>query len=137
HDPERIASYESDPLIRRPISVKILLALYITADRVIADAQAIHVPPQLLISGADFVVHLKSQHNFFERLGSIVKEKHVFDGFYHDTLGEKDRHLAMEKARDFMVRTFTRPPVIPPLYDADKTGYTRDEFDALKRPLPV
>jgi alpha-beta hydrolase superfamily lysophospholipase len=137
HDRERIASYESDPLIRRPISVKILLALYSTADRVIADAQAIHVPTQLLISGADFVVHLKSQHNFFERLGSIVKEKHVFDGFYHDTLGEKDRHLAMEKARDFIVRTFTRPPVIPPLYDADKTGYTRDEFDALKRPLPV
>ena len=137
HDPERIASYEADPLIRRPISVNILLALYSTADRVIADAQAIQVPTQLLISGADFVVHLKPQIEFFERLGAAVKEKHVFDGFYHDTLGEKDRHLAMEKARDFIVRMFTQPSAIPPLYDADKAGYTKDEFDALNRPLPV
>ena len=58
HDPERIASYESDPLIRRPISVNILLALYSTAARVIEDAQAIQVPTQLLISGADYVVRL-------------------------------------------------------------------------------
>ena len=137
HDAGRIASYEGDPLIRRPISVKVLVALYSTADRVIADAQAIQVPTQLLMSGADFVVHLKPQQNFFERLGSAVKEKHVFDGFYHDTLGEKDRHLAMEKARDFIVRMFTQPPAIPPLYDADKAGYTKDEFDALNRPLPV
>jgi len=136
HDPERIASYESDPLIRRPISVKILLALYSTADRVIADAQAIQVPTQLLISGADFVVHLKPQLEFFERLGSGVKEKHMFEGFYHDTLGEKDRRLAMEKARDFIVRTFAQPAPITPLFDADKAGYTRDEFHTLNQPLP-
>src|SRR5258707_772501 len=37
HDPERIASYLADPLIQRPISVKVLLALYSTAERVIAD----------------------------------------------------------------------------------------------------
>ena len=57
HDPERIASYETDPLISRAISVNILLGLYEAAERVVADAQAITVPTQVLISGADFVVH--------------------------------------------------------------------------------
>jgi alpha-beta hydrolase superfamily lysophospholipase len=137
HDPERITSYESDPLIQRPISVKILLALYSTADRVIADAQAIHTPTQLLISGEDFVVQLKPQHQFFERLSSSVKEKHVFEGFYHDTLGEKDRRLAIEKAREFILRMFSQPPATPLLLDADKSGYTKDEFDALSRRLPL
>src|SRR6202007_252155 len=61
HDPERIASYRSDPLIRRPISAKVLLALYSTADRVIEDAAAIQVPTQVLISGADWVVERKPQ----------------------------------------------------------------------------
>jgi len=93
HDPERIASYQSDPLIQRPISVKVLLGLYSTADRIIDDAGAIQTPTQMLISGKDWVVYQKPQHRFFERLGSTVKERHVFDGFYHDTLGEKDRHL--------------------------------------------
>jgi len=136
HDPERIASFESDPLIRRPIQVNVLLALYSTADRVIADAQAIQTPTQLLISGADYVVHLKPQHEFFERLGSKVKEKHIFDGFYHDTLGEKDRRLPIGKLRDFLLRRFAEPPLTASLLDAHKTGYTKDEFDALSRPLP-
>ena len=137
HDPERIASYAADPLIRRPISVNILLALYSTAGRVIEDAQAIHVPTQLLISGADYVVHLAPQHRFFERLGSTVKEKHVFDGFYHDTLGERDRALAIARVRDFLTRRFAEPPAAPDLLDADRSGYTREEFDRLKRPLPA
>ncbi|HRE17492.1 MAG TPA: lysophospholipase, partial [Rhodocyclaceae bacterium] len=94
HDVERQATYDTDPLITRPISVNILLALYEAAERVVADAQAITVPTQLLISGADWVVHHGPQHQFFERLGSSIKEKHVLPGFYHDTLGEKDRAQA-------------------------------------------
>lgn len=39
HDPERVASYDSDPLITKAISVNVLLGLYEAADRVVADAQ--------------------------------------------------------------------------------------------------
>lgn len=137
HDPPRQASYDSDPLIARAISVNILLGLYSAAERVVADAQAITLPTQLLISGADWVVHHKPQHQFFERLGSTVKEKHVLDGFYHDTLGEKDRQLATDKARDFILRQFASPPQRIGLLHADLHGATRDESDALARPLPA
>lgn len=137
HDPARQASYDSDPLIARAISVNILLGLYSAAERVVADAQAITLPTQLLISGADWVVHHKPQHQFFERLGSTVKEKHVLDGFYHDTLGEKDRQLATGKARDFILRQFTSSPQRVDLLHADLHGATRDESDALARPLPA
>ena len=109
HDPARQASYDSDPLISRPISVNILLALYEAAERVVADAQAITIPTQLLISGADWVVHHGPQHDFWDRLGATTKEKHVLDGFYHDTFGEKDRKLATDKARDFILRQFATP----------------------------
>ena len=135
HDPERIASYKSDPLIQRPISVRVLTGLYSTADRVIADAQAIQTPTQLLISGKDWVVHHKPQHEFFERLGSAVKEKHVFEGFYHDTLGEKDRALPIAKARAFLLRMFDGECVRSSKLDAHERGYTRKEFDALSQNL--
>jgi len=135
HDPERIASWLADPLIRRPIPVNILLALYSTSDRVIDDAQAIQVPTQVLISGADFVVWKKPQHEFFRRLGTDVKEKHVFEGFYHDTLGEKDRQPAIAKVREFILKRFAEPPVRPSLVNSDRSGYTRAEFDRLSRPL--
>jgi alpha-beta hydrolase superfamily lysophospholipase len=137
HDPVRIASYQADPLIRRPIPVNILLALYSTADRIIADAEAIQTPTQLLVSGADFVVRRKPQDQFFDRLGSPLKERHVFAGFYHDTLGEKERHLAIQEARRFILEMFARPWANPTLLDADKAGFTKDEFDVLTRRLPA
>ena len=136
HDPERIASYQTDPLIRRPISAKVLLALYSTADRIIADAQAIQVPTQMLISGSDWVVHRQPQLDFFARLGSPIKECHEFPGFYHDTLGETDRHLAINKVRDFITTMFKQPPEPDSLLDSDKQGPTKQEFDLLEKPLP-
>jgi alpha-beta hydrolase superfamily lysophospholipase len=137
HDPQRIRSYESDPLITRPISARILLALYDAAERVVADAQAIRLPLQLLISGADWVVHLGPQHEFYERLGSSIKEKHVLPGFYHDTLGEKGRAVALAKVRDFIQRMFAQAPRMPVLLEAHRNGYTKDEMDRVARKLPA
>lgn len=136
HDPERIASFDNDSLIARPISVTMLLGLYEAADRVVADAQAIQVPTQLLISGADFVVHRKPQEDFFERLGSLRKEKHLLPGFFHDTLGERDRAHALSRARRFILRNFEEPVTRPSLLDADRLGATCAEAEELAAPLP-
>lgn len=135
HDRERIASFENDPLITRPIASNILLELYENAERVVSDARAITLPVQLLISGSDFVVRAAPQHRFFENLGSVTKERHVLPGFYHDTLGERDRAKALEKARDFILARFSEPLQVADQRRAHLTGYTRDEADRLATPL--
>ncbi|WP_230970135.1 bifunctional alpha/beta hydrolase/class I SAM-dependent methyltransferase [Nitrogeniibacter aestuarii] len=136
HDPARQASYDTDPLITRPISVNILLGLYEAAERVVADAAAITLPTQMLISGADWVVEHQPQHDFFERLGSSVKEKHVLDGFFHDTLGEADRDRAVGLVRGFILRQFDTPAEAVDLNDADKQGFTFEEARTLAEPYP-
>ena len=129
---------DADPLITRPIAVNILLGLYEAAERVVADARAITVPTQLLISGADWVVHHGPQHRFFERLGTPIKERHVLPGFFHDTLGERGRAVAVAQARArFILERFAEPLNRPSLLDADRMGFTRDEADALASPLPL
>ncbi|MBL8472582.1 MAG: bifunctional alpha/beta hydrolase/class I SAM-dependent methyltransferase [Rhodocyclaceae bacterium] len=137
HDTARQASFDSDPLITRAISARILLALYDNAERVVADAAAIVVPTQLLVSGADWVVHLKPQQEFLQRLGAMTKEIHVLPGFYHDTLGERDRITAVAKARAFVLRMFAQPLERPDLTRAHQSGYTRDEAERLAQPLPA
>ncbi|MCL4470604.1 MAG: bifunctional alpha/beta hydrolase/class I SAM-dependent methyltransferase [Gammaproteobacteria bacterium] len=137
HDPVRQKSFDADPLIARAISVNILLALYETAERVVADAQAITIPTQLLISGADWVVHHGPQHDFFERLGTTVKEKRVLDGFFHDTLGEANRKPVVDKVRDFIVRRFEEAPQRVDLRQADRHGATFEESVSLSKPLPA
>lgn len=136
HDPQRVASYDQDPLITKSISVNVLLGLYEAGERVVADAQAIGVPTQLLISGADFVVHRKPQEQFFERLGSVHKEKHILPGFFHDTLGEKDRAPVIARMRRFILQNFASPLNRPSLLDADRLGATCAEAESLATALP-
>ena len=125
HDPERVESYRTDPLITRPISVRVLLGLYEAADRVVGDAQAITVPTQLLVSGSDFVVHRAPQDRFYERLSSPIKERHLLPGFFHDTLGERDRAPAIAAIRRFVSERFAHPLVRPSLRDAHRHGPDR------------
>ncbi len=134
HDPERIASFERDPLITRAIASNILLDLYNAAERVVADARAIIVPTQLLISGSDWVVRHAPQHRFYENLAHPLKERHVLKGFFHDTLGEKDRAIAIAYARRFILDRFAAEPAKLDVTDAHATGFTRDEQDRLSSP---
>jgi alpha-beta hydrolase superfamily lysophospholipase/SAM-dependent methyltransferase len=134
HDPARVESYRTDPLITRPISVRVLLGLYEAAGRVVGDAQAITVPTQLLVSGADFVVHRAPQDRFYERLSSPVKERHLLPGFFHDTLGERDRAPAIASIRRFISERFAQPLVRPSLRDAHRHGPTFDEAEILSWP---
>lgn len=141
HDPERIRSYESDPLITRDISARILLGLHEAGERVVADAQAIHLPMQVLVTDSDWVVHRGPQETFFQNLGSNIKERHVLPGFFHDTLGELDRKLAFDLMRPFITRLFTADfaSLMPQqnLLQAHRTGYTHAEEQRLSAPLPL
>ncbi|MEV8883051.1 bifunctional alpha/beta hydrolase/class I SAM-dependent methyltransferase [Mesorhizobium ciceri] len=137
HDPVRIASFESDPLITRPIASNILVELYQHAARIVADARAITAPTQLLLSGSDWVVRHGPQHEFFVNLGSRIKERHVLPGFFHDTLGERDRAKALDLIRPFLARQFAAPDAPVDLKQADIAGYTRDEADRLASPLAL
>ena len=137
HDRERAASYDADPLIARPISVNILLGLYDAAERVVADAQAITVSTQLLISGADWVVEQAPQLKFFDRLGSAIKVKLELPGFYHDTLGERDRAPVVAAIRVFALKMFDQPVTMPELHNSHVAGYTFEESRALTQPLSL
>jgi alpha-beta hydrolase superfamily lysophospholipase len=136
HDPAKQAAYDNDPLITPNIAVNILLGLYDAGTRVMADAGAITLPVLVLSSGADFVVEQSAQRRFYDRLSNPRKEMQSFPGFFHDTFNERDNHLPIAKARMFLDDVFSRPPHRPDLRQADRAGYTKDEFEALRRPLP-
>ncbi|RYY11468.1 MAG: hypothetical protein EOO36_18970, partial [Cytophagaceae bacterium] len=133
-DAARIASYHADPLITRPIAANILLEVDEAATRVVADAGAIHVPTQVLVSGNDAVVYEAPQQEFFDNLGTENKELHRLDDFLHDTLGERHRAIPIGLARTFIERLFAAAPAQPGLLDADQRGLTKTEFDTLSRP---
>jgi len=138
HDPSEARRYDEDPLIARSIAVNILLDLYDTSTRLLADAGAITTPTLLLTAGkSDWVVRLDAQQKFFKRLSSPTKRMQTFDGMYHDILHEAERGKVVSALREFLLEMFERPPDRLPLLDADSRGYTKEEYDRLLQPPSV
>jgi len=134
HDPEQAAAYQADPMIFRQIAVNILLDLFDTSTRLMADAGAITTPALLFVAEADWVVKKSAEKTFFDRLSSPVKRMERLPGFYHAIFHEKDRHIVVAKAREFILDCLKRPPQQDSLVEADKRGYTKAEFDQLCGP---
>jgi alpha-beta hydrolase superfamily lysophospholipase/SAM-dependent methyltransferase len=133
HDNEQAALYEADPLIFRQIAVNVLLDLHDTAKRLLADAGAMHTPTLMLSAEKDWVVNLKAQRTFFDRLSSSVKRMHIFKDAYHAIFHETNREEVIDQVREFVRERFAQTSPIPSLLNADQTGYTWQEYERLKQ----
>jgi alpha-beta hydrolase superfamily lysophospholipase len=144
HDAAEAGRYAADPLIFRQIAVNILLDLYDTSTRLLADAGAITVPTLMLVAGSDWVVKQSAQREFFEKLSSPVKRLETFAHFSHAVFHEKDLEPLIARVRDFIHERFADSAGAMPtalrghgtqtLLDADKSGYTKAEYDRLRGP---
>ncbi|MBM4069012.1 MAG: alpha/beta fold hydrolase [Planctomycetes bacterium] len=133
HDRAQAEAYRADPLIFPQISVRMLLDLHDTSTRLLADAGAITVPTMLLVAGSDWVVKASAQRRFLADISSPVKRIETLPGFHHAIFHEKDRHLVVDKVREFVRELFDRPPSATSLLAADKHGYTKAEYARLCR----
>src|SRR5881392_4064473 len=131
-DQEQAAQYDADPLIFRQIAVNVLLDLNDTADRLVSDAGALQTPTLMIGAGRDWVVSLKAQREFFNRLSSSLKEMEIYPAAYHAIFHDQDRHLVVHRVRKFVRERFAEPVTQPSLLNADQVGYTWDEYERLK-----
>ena len=134
HDPAEAEAYRTDPLIFRQIAVNILLDLHDTSTRLLRDASAIHVPVLVLGAGADWVVKLAAQREFFARLRCPSKAMRVYPGMYHAIFHERGRAAPIADAREFIVELFQQRPDRASRLDADQHGVQQAEYARLRRP---
>jgi len=132
HDSVQAAAYKADPLIFRQIAVNVLIALHDAGTRLLADAGAINLPTLMLSAGRDWVVSLEAQREFFNGLSSQMKRMHVFPAAFHALFHETERAQVVERARDFILEQFAATRSAPSLINADKYGYTWEEYERLK-----
>lgn len=132
HDPVQAALYNADPLIFRQIAVNVLIDLHDAGTRLLADAGAINVPTLMLSAGRDWVVSLEAQREFFNGLSSPVKRMHLFPAAFHAIFHEKERAQVIDRAREFILERFADESPAPSMLNADKYGYTWEEYERLK-----
>src|SRR6266480_1603503 len=113
HDREQAARYDSDPLTFRQIAVNVLLDLHDTAKRLLADAGAIQMPTLMIGAGKDWVVSLKAQQKFFDRLYPTHKRCDSCPDVYHAIFHETNRHDIVDLIGNFVRDCFAKPASAP------------------------
>ncbi|MCW5211815.1 bifunctional alpha/beta hydrolase/class I SAM-dependent methyltransferase [Desulfobulbus sp. TB] len=134
HDRQEQESFNSDPMISHSIATNILLDVYDTATRIVKDAKAIRTPTLLLMAGSDWVVKNGTQLRFFRNLGSATKEIEYYPGFYHAIFHETEKDKPIQRTRTFIREQFDKADTLPSLINADKQGWSKEEYDLLKIP---
>ena len=132
HDPIEAARYDSDPLISRQIAVNLLVDVHDTAQRLLADAGAIHTPVLMIGAGRDWVVSLNAQRKFFDGVSSSAKRMCVFRDAYHAVFHEMNRGEVVKQVREFVRERFAQTQLVPSLLEADRSGHTSREYERLK-----
>ena len=132
HDPIEAARYDSDPLISRQIAVNLLVDVHDMAQRLLADAGAIHTPVLMIGAGRDWVVSLNAQRKFFDGVSSSAKRMCVFRDAYHAVFHEMNRGEVVKQVREFVRERFAQTQLVPSLLEADRSGHTSREYERLK-----
>jgi len=132
HDPIEAARYDSDPLISRQIAVNLLVDVHDTAQRLLADAGAIHTPVLMIGAGRDWVVSLNAQRKFFDGVSSSAKRMCVFRDAYHAVFHEMNRGEVVKQVREFVRERFAQTQLVPSLLEDDRSGHTSREYERLK-----
>ena len=102
-------SYETDPLVTKNISARVLIDLADTAQRVVADATAIDLPVLMLVAGKDYVVKTGAQKAFYDKIRSALKRWVYLPEAHHALLYEKDTSVAFSEIRTFTKECFALP----------------------------
>ncbi len=134
-DAKQAALYAADPLIRKEISVNVLVDLHDAAKRLIQDAFAIRVPALILSAGRDVVVRTRAQKAFFKNLGSKHKVFVDFPKLKHSLLHETDREKVFQEIETFLDLVFEEPTESTASAAQEHEQITAREFETLKKPL--
>lgn len=118
HSKQEALAYGSDPLIAKQISGRVLVDMADTSGRVVQTADAVDTPVLMLVADQDYVVKMKPQQAYFDRLASPLKRWVLLRNCRHAIFYESEpvRREAIEHGRAFIEACFAQPaPVSVPL----------------------
>ncbi len=127
-------AYDADKTISKDISARILVELFDTAQRTIADAAVMTQPLLIFSAGDDSVVRNSAHENFFLRNGAAVKEHVALPFARHAIFHDLCREEVCATIRRFVQEQADGKPASS---RGDERGPTKYEYDTLRQPLPA
>ena len=104
HDPDEIAKYRRDPLIRRKITVRLSFEMLRYLSFLRESKITFSFPVYILMAERDFIVAPQATHKFFAMLESPDKQLESFADFYHEIFNETGQNKAFERLRYYLLK---------------------------------
>ncbi|MFP4222779.1 MAG: alpha/beta fold hydrolase [Phycisphaeraceae bacterium] len=136
-DPVEVRRYQQDKLIKRRTPVQFRMELDRAARRMIDDAGAIYCPTLMLTGAADRLMRRGPQDRFFQAVSSPRKKSQRRQGARHDLLHDHGRDQVTQQISEFIQQQYAEPLNGKALLEADRSGYTFEEYRRLRQPLPL
>jgi len=99
HRQEVVDAYNSDPLVHRKISARLLRAMLQSIELVHAQASGIGIRTLLVVAGDDHLVDVSGSEDFFRKLAPGTGTMHRYPGYYHELFNEADAGRVFDDAR--------------------------------------
>jgi len=97
HNPEEVAQYKKDKLIKRRMSARLVHESLLAMKRLEArKAFAFPFPVYILAAGLEKIVDSSKTQLFFDKVRAPAKEMIVFPGFYHEIFNELQQQQAFD-----------------------------------------
>jgi alpha-beta hydrolase superfamily lysophospholipase len=107
HRPEVVKEYNSDPLVHRKISARLLRAMLEAIEFAQNHASALSVDTLLLVAGDDHLVDASGSDAFFRKLAPGVGSMHSYPGYYHEIFNEVEAGRVFDDIRAWLARLRT------------------------------
>jgi len=102
-DPEVLAVYASDPLMRQgKFTVRLGMELLKAMQRLQTEIHRLTLPFILLQGGDDRIVDPGGAKWLYEEAGSIHKTLNIYPGLYHEVFNEPERGIVLQHVRDWL-----------------------------------
>jgi alpha-beta hydrolase superfamily lysophospholipase len=88
HRREVVDAYDSDPLVHRKISARLLQAMLVAIEFSQAHASTLGTRSLLLVAGEDHLVDAGGSEAFFGNLPPGTGSMHIYPGYYHEIFNE-------------------------------------------------
>lgn len=102
HDLAVVEEYEKDHLRHSRISPSLYLNFLETFPEVFAKLSQIQLPVFMQIAGDDRIVDKNASLKFYDGIGSIKKEKIIYDSMFHEVYNEKDREVVFKDLAKYL-----------------------------------
>ncbi len=103
HDPAVVRGYRADPLVHQRVTPRLFAEVNRAISRAYERADAFRAPVLFLLPGADRIVDTERSLAFSRAVASEDATVRVYPDFFHEVLLERDRRLALEDVKSWLV----------------------------------